>query len=604
MVKSLLLSPEKTLERKAKEALLAYRLEKALSKDDIFSIYLNEIFLGNHAYGVKAAAKMHFHRSLEELSIAQMAFLGALPQQPTKLMLARNYQAAISREHYVLGQMLKNNFITQKQFDDALVEKIEIYPVDLDKTYSSQFYVSHAITVSEEVLRDIQRKYSLKRPGGFKVITAVNTAADKLAQRSLKDGLEELDKRRGWRGPVDSNKPHRRGEGEKVPLLEPRVLDSKEIYRALVTGQKKGIVQVKLGDFEGDFDLAAAPWAKRFLNKDDDVVAVDPAKLLVPGVLVDVSLDDEKATIPTEVKSPDPKVVDAKQRMRFKLNQWPEVEGAFVVANALTGEVKAISGGYDYRESDFNRATQGELQPGSSFKPYIYTAAIDQLHLTPSSIVPDAPISLVAGGGKIWSPQNFDHKFLGPITLRTALQRSRNVVSVYLLNKIGIDRGIQSARNFGLTTEIPHNMSIALGTPEVKLIEMVRGYGAFAAGGWLAESVVVKEISDRNGKKIYEKLPTQKKILTDDTAFIMANMMKGVVERGTATVVKALNKPCAGKTGTTNNHMDAWFIGYTPEWVGGIWTGFDVKRSLGKLETGGKAAAPDLFKLYERVFKR
>jgi penicillin-binding protein 1A len=591
VVKSMLLTKEKTFERKAKEALLSYRLEKALSKDDIFSIYLNEIYLGNHSYGIKAAAKMHFHKQMSELSLAEMAFLGGLPQSPTKLMNPRYFESALKRERYVLGQMLRNGFISEKEYQEALKEKIVIQPVDLDKTYNSHFYVTHAITVSEEVLREIDRKFSLKRPGGFKVVTAANTAANKLAEASLKRGLEELDKRRGWRGPLDPKKPHRFNEGEKVPLLQPRNLEPLEIYRASVTGQKKGIVQVRLGDFEGDLDLSDAAWAKRFLTKDEDVVGIEPLKLLTPGVLVDVSIRSDQP------------INDIKERISFKLNQWPEVEGAFAVASPLTGEVKAIVGGYDYRESVFNRATQGELQPGSSFKPFIYVAAIDQLHLTPSSLVPDSPISLVAGGGKIWSPQNFDHKYLGPITLRTALQRSRNVVSVYLLNKIGVDRGIQSAKNLGISTEIPHNMSIALGTPEVKLIDMVRAYGAFAAGGWLADTVVVKEIYDRNNKKIYSKDPNQKKVLSDESAFIMANMMKGVVERGTATVVKALNKPCAGKTGTTNNHMDAWFIGYTPEWVGGVWTGFDQKKSLGKQETGGKAAAPIFLSFMKEFLK-
>lgn len=586
VVKSLLLSREKTFERKFKEAILSYRLEKSLTKDEIFSIYLNEIFLGNHAYGVKAAAKMHFHKALDELSIAQAAFLGSLPQRPSELINPRNRSVAIERQHYVLGQMLKNNFITRSEYETAISEPLVVEQADLDKTFHSPYYVSHAITVSENLLRSIDRKYSLRRPGGFKVVTAADVAANDLAVRSLKKGLKAIDKRRGWRGTINPKRPHRPGEGEKVPPLEATALQINEIYRAKVTGIKKGtqLVQVTFGGFEGEIDLAQAAWAKRMLTKDDEVIGIEPQKFISPGDLIDVSLDASE-----EKRAP---IRDVKTKVKFKLDQWPEVEGAFVASSALTGEVKAIVGGFDYRESVFNRATQGELQPGSSFKPFIYVAALDTLHYTPSTLVPDSPISLIAGNGKIWSPQNFDHKFLGPITLRTALQRSRNVVSVYMLNKMGIDKGIQSARNLGITTDIQRNMSIALGTPQVKLIEMVRAYGAFAASGWLADSIVVKEISDRNRKKIFEKFPNQKKVLSDETAFIMAHMMKGVVERGTATVVKALNKPCAGKTGTTNNHMDAWFIGYTPEWTAGVWVGFDVKRSLGKVETGGYAAAP------------
>ncbi|MCC6953832.1 MAG: penicillin-binding protein, partial [Deltaproteobacteria bacterium] len=260
--------------------------------------------------------------------------------------------------------------------------------------------------------------------------------------------------------------------------------------------------------------------------------------------------------------------------------------------NVLTGEVIATIGGYDYRRSVFNRATQGHLQPGSSFKPFIYVAALDTLRYTPSTIVPDSPISLVAGNGQVWSPGNFDGKFLGPITLRRALERSRNVVSVFLLTKLGVDRGIQSARNLGITTPIDKNLSIALGTPEVIPLEMVRAYGTFAAGGRLADSVIVSSIVDRSGETIYEKRPQHKQALSEETAFLMANMMKGVVELGTATSVKVLGRPVGGKTGTTNDHMDAWFIGYTTDWAAGGWTGFDVKRPMGKQETGGKAAAP------------
>jgi len=582
VVKSLLLSKEKTMERKAKEAILSYRLEKYLTKDEILTIYLNDIFLGNHAYGVKAAAKMHFHKTLEELSLAQIAFLAALPQRPSELMNPKNRRVAIKRQRYVLDQMRRNNFIDQKELDEALKEELKIEQFNLDTLYRAPYYVSHATTVSEDILRTLDRKYSLRRPGGFKIVTAANIEANDLAVRSVKDGLQAIDKRRGWRGTVDPKKPHRPSEGGRVPLLDPSYLEPKEIYRAKILKKQGNSVQVQLGKFSGEFEVKPDTWARRFLKPDNEIIGVEPLKLMNVGDLIDVSLVPEVTT----------QINDPAQKVKFQLDQWPEVEGAFVASNILTGEVKAIVGGYDYRESVFNRATQGELQPGSSFKPFIYVAAVDQLHYTPSTLVPDSPISLVAGNGKVWAPQNFDHKFLGPITLRTALQKSRNVVSVALLNRMGIDRGIQSAKNLGISTFIPRNMSIALGTPQVQLIEMVRAYGAFGASGWLADSIVVKEIIDRHGKKIFEKRPNQKKVLSDETAFIMAHMMKGVVERGTATSVKVLNRPIAGKTGTTNNHMDAWFIGYNPEWAAGVWTGYDVKRPMGKEETGGKAAAP------------
>lgn len=502
VVKSLLLSREKTMERKLKEALLSYRLEKNLSKDEIFSIYLNEIFLGNHAYGVKAAARMHFHKALPELSIAQAAFLAALPQRPSELINPKNRQVAINRQRYVLGQMLRHNFVSQTEYEVALREPIRIEQFNLDTRYHAPYYVLHSQVVSEEILRSINRKYSLKRPGGFRIITAADVNANRIAERAVKNGIQAIDKRRGWRGPLDPAKPRRPGEGKVVPTREPQALYPGEIYRAEVVAKTGSTtVAVKLGEFKGELDLKESPWANRLLQKDDKLIGIDPLRLLLPKLLVDVSLHPSV----TEALS------DPSSKVKFRLDQWPEVEAAFVAANVLTGDVKAIVGGYDYRESVFNRATQGELQPGSSFKPFIYAAAVDHLNLTPSSLVPDSPISLIAGNGKVWSPQNFDHKFLGPITLRVALQRSRNVVSVALLNRLGVDRGIQMAKNLGISTPIARNMSISLGTPEVKLIEMVRAYGAFAASGWLADQVVVKEIYDRHGAKIYEKRPNQKK---------------------------------------------------------------------------------------------
>jgi penicillin-binding protein 1A len=578
VVKALLLSKEKTLERKAKEAILAYRLEKALTKDEILSIYLNEIFLGAHAYGIKSAAREHLHKELNDLTIADAAFLAALPQRPSELINPKNKSEAVARQHYVLEQMLKNKMITEAEFRTAIAEKLNIYPTDLNTIYHAPYYVSHVDVVANEILRKIDPSYTLTSPGGFKIHTVADLQADEIASRAVKKGLRELDKRRGWRGPLKNNLSNQ----EFVDVL--KEIKANEVYVAkIIKINKGGLVEVRVGEFEGTVDLKSATWARRMLTKNDQAINADPLQLLSAGQYLEVSLDA------TKIK--DKVVSDITRKLAFGLDQTPEVQGAFLCTNALTGEVKAIVGGYDYYRSVFNRATQGMLQPGSSFKPFIYTAAVDH-GFTPSSMVPDSPISFVAGNGKIWAPKNFDGKYLGPITLRTALQRSRNVVSVWLLSKLGVEKVIESARNFGITTPIVKNMSIALGTPEVKMIEMVSAYGVFAAGGYLANQLVVSKIEDRFGNIIYEQHPKQKRVLSEDTAFVMANMMKGVVERGTATIIKKLEKPAAGKTGTTNSHLDAWFIGYTPEWSAGAWVGFDVKRPLGKQETGGKAAAP------------
>lgn len=587
IVKSLLLTREKTYERKAKEVILAYRLEKALTKDEIFSIYLNEIFLGAGAYGVKAAAKVHFHKEMNELSIAEAAHLAGLPQKPTELSRLENYDMALQRRRYVVRQMFENRMITEAEYNEAKEEQVRVYPAEQQTIFDVPYFAGQVIKQLPDVFRKIEGGQTPTHPGGFSVQTTASVKGHSIALRSVQRGLRELDKRQGWRGPLGSTKD---AKGSAL-LGQPAVKTAKDlkpgaVYKAAVKSinAKTGAADVQLGALRGTVELKKAGWARRFIkevNLEDIASTVAPETLLKAGDIIEVSLDGEPKQTGEE-----------KNPLLLQLDQTPRVKGAMVVLNALTGEVKVIIGGYDYQESQFNRATQAELQPGSSFKPFIYLTALETLHYTPSTIVPDSPISMMGGDGKMWTPGNFDHKYLGPITLRTALQRSRNVVSVYLTQLIGVNRVIQTARRLGITTPIQPNMSIALGTPEVRLIEMVRAYGAFAAEGWLADQLLIKSIKDRDGKVIYRQSPHQEKVVDDTEAFLMANMMKGVVERGTGQKVKELGRPVAGKTGTTNDQMDAWFIGYTPEWVGGVWVGFDVKKSLGKLETGGKAAAP------------
>lgn len=586
IVKSLLLSREKTYERKLKEAILSYRLEKALSKDEIFEIYLNEIFLGSGAYGVKAAARVHFHKELDELSIAEIAFLAGLPQKPTQLTNLKNRKEAIGRQHYVLKQMLDNKMISKEQYEQAMSDQLTIYPQGDQTVFAVPYYARHAISLLKDIFKEIDPNLTAVSPGGFRVETAVDIKASEKAQLSVAKGLREVDKRQGWRGSlgkIDSEEGKKLFAEDNGPI-DRAGLASETLYKAVIRSisRKSGEAVIQVGALEGRVQLKKAQWAKKFV-RNDKVYWGNPELELAPGDIIEVSLSEEIAAKARE---------DEKSVIEFILDQTPELEAAFVVSNALTGEVKVIIGGYDYKESKFNRATQAELQPGSSFKPFIYLASLESLKYTPTTIVPDSPISMMGGDGKLWSPQNYDRKYLGPITLRTALQRSRNVVSVYLLERMGVQRGIASARKLGISSPLAANMSIALGTSEVRLIEMVRAYGAFAAEGWLADSIVVKSISARDGKVIYRKKVRQEKVIEDEDAFIMANMMKGVVERGTAQIIKQLGRPVAGKTGTTNDQMDAWFIGYTPEWVGGTWVGYDVKKSIGRFETGGKAAAP------------
>jgi penicillin-binding protein 1A len=582
VVKSLLLSREKTYERKAKEAILSYRLEKALTKDEIFSIYLNEVFLGSGAYGVKAAALAHFNKNLNEINVAEAAYLAGLPQRPSEYSKPSNRKLAIGRQRYTLGQMLKNKFITDDEYQEALKTKLEIFPQNNQRIFAAPYYATHVIGEVDAILQSISPGLTASHPGGYTIKTALNLEATNSAQLELQRGLREVDKRRGWRGPLKRLTPK---EVENLvkssEFLNTGPLLPDTLYQAVVfkVGPKAGEVQVQVGTNPGVVDLSKAGWAKKLLDKRDHAQFINPAQQIRPGDLIEVSLADDKPA-------------DGAGIIAFKLDQTPEIEGALVTLNPLTGDVEVMVGGYDFQKSVFNRATQALLQPGSAFKPFVYLSAIDVLGLTPASLVPDTPISLVAGNGQIWEPQNYDRKYLGPITLRVALQRSRNVVSVHLLRRIGVQRVIDIARKMGLTTPLAPNLSLSLGTSEVKLIELARAYGVFSAGGWLADSITISSITDRDGKVIYQKLPHHEKVIEEDSAFLMANMMKGVVERGTAQVVKKLEKPVAGKTGTTNGQMDAWFIGYTPDWVTGVWVGFDVKRGIGDKETGGRVAAP------------
>lgn len=588
-VKSLLLTREKSIERKVKEAILSYRLERYLSKDEIFSIYLNEIFLGSAACGVKAAAKMHFHKDLNQLSIPEAAFLAALPQRPSELTNPKNRIEAINRQHYVMEQMLKKNMISQDEYNEAQKFKLRVYPYDEKTIFAAPYYSSHIInTVLPSVLQQVDRYITSGNPGGYSVYTSVDLNATSMATRALQRGLREVDKRIGWRGPL------KQGVGLKFDIegkiLSEADLLENQVYKAKVSkiGPESGMLTVQLGALEGTVNLKKATWAKRYVKEINvlgaNVIGAEPTTLIKVGDVIEVSLEQQEAKDKENKKN--------NTLINLQLDQTPELESAFVLDNVYSGEVKVMLGGYDFQRSKFNRVVSALRQPGSSFKPFVYASAIESLHYTPTTIVPDSPISLVAGNGELWTPGNFDGKFLGPITLRTALQRSRNVVSVYLIQKLGIERVIEMARRFGITTEIQPNLSIALGSSEIYMNELVHAYGAFATGGLLADPLYIKEIKDRTGKIIYQQLPHAKRVMKEEDAFIMANMMKGVVERGTATVLKALGKPMAGKTGTTNDQMDAWFVGYTPEWVGGVWTGYDVKKSIGKMETGGKVSAP------------
>jgi penicillin-binding protein 1A len=576
VVKNLLLTSKKTWDRKGREAILSFRLERRFSKDEIFEIYLNQIFFGNSAYGIKAAAKLYFHKELADVTLAEAAILAGLPKAPSKYSPLKDLELSKQRQRHVLSRMVDAGFITQTQREQALKEDVKVYPASEQNIFYSPYYVGEIRRVFAEQWKNIDLDSD-----GLEIVTAVDTKADQLASRALRTGLREVDKRRGWRGPQAqmSEQQYRAKYGSGTLTLN-------EPYPALVRGLAKGYAKVLVGNQEYNIDLQESGWAKKLLMKDETTRFGNPAEVIQAGDVIEVS---QRAVTVSQGQAA-PKTVT-----RVVLDQTPEIEGALVLLDPASGEVRTMIGGYDYAQSQFNRVTQSLRQPGSSFKPVIYLAAVDKFHYTPTTILHDAPRTFRVGD-TFWTPANFDEKFMGPITLRTALEKSRNLVSADIVSRIGIDAPIQYARLMGITSPLGRNLSLSLGSGEVSPLEMTRAYGVFAARGLMFDSVFVTKITDRFGNVLFdydlEKPLRAKQAINENSAFVMANMMKGVVDHGTGYKIKELGRPVAGKTGTSNDQMDTWFIGYTPSWVCGVWVGFDQKKPIGPKETGGVVSAP------------
>ena len=526
VVKNLLLSPERTIVRKVKEAILAYKLENRFTKDEILEIYLNQIFFGNTAYGIKAASRVYFHKELSELTLGEGAILAGLPKAPSRYSPLQSMARAKRRQRYVLQQMVDAGFITTAQMDEAAKEDIVVYPASQQNIFASPYFAS-----------EIRRLFAEKMHGfdldtdGLEITVTVDTKADELARNELRDGLREVDKRRGWRGPRE----HLASEAnyrQKYGALVPAELELNTPYPAYVKANTgRGSVNILLGEKSFDVNLDEASWAKKLLQHDDSYTFGKPQDFVRVGDVIEVRAD---------------KVEGSEADLKISLDQTPEIEGALALIDPSSGEVRAMVGGYEYGTSQFNRVTQSLRQPGSAFKPIVYLSAIDKFHYTPATIVHDEPRTFRVGD-TLWTPGNFDEKYMGPITLRTALEKSRNLVSADIVSRIGVDAPIAYARTLGITSPLGRNLSLSLGSSEVTLLEMTRAYGVFAAGGVLFDTVLID---------------------------------------------KALGRPVAGKTGTSNDQMDAWFIGYTPSWVCGVWVGFDQKRQIGPKETGGVVSAP------------
>jgi penicillin-binding protein 1A len=562
VVKTLLLNPERRIERKVKEVILSLRLENKLSKDDILYLYMNQIYFGAGAYGVQAAARTFFDVDVEDLTIAQAAVLAGLPQRPSEYDPQRHPKAARGRQHYVLERMRHERFITDEEYQEALAEEIDVLPRRQNAaTYTAApWYVEHVRRLLEDHFGGTAAAQL-----GLRVHTAVDLQLQDLAEETLRQGLRTLDGRRGFRAGV------RRLAIHKIePFLKREALRKSPdgSYRhAVVTDVRKDRLLVRTAWETGEMPAKALEYrgGRRL-----------PPSAFRPGDVISVTKGDDVDGVPT-----------------FALDQDPQVEGALVSIDPYTGQVKAVVGGYSFERSQFNRATQGRRQPGSAIKPLIYAAAFNRGY-GPSSVVLDAPISFPGGAnGKRWRPKNAGGRYHGPTQLRNALVASLNTVSVRLVDDIGIDYTRDFLARFPFAKPFPRHLALALGAVEVTPLELTAAYGVFATLGKRFEPIFITDITDTQGHPIeFENTrPRFERLLPAEKAYQLTGMMQNVVRRGTGRRA-AIGRPVAGKTGTTNDYRDAWFVGFTPDMITGIWVGYDSSRDLGRGDEGGKVAAP------------
>jgi len=590
VTKSLLLkNPKKTYRRKFREAILSLQIEKNFSKEQILYLYLNQIYLGHGAYGVEAAARTYFNKGVSELNVAESALLAGLPQAPSRYSLINHFDRAKARQRYVLSRMREEGFITEAQEEEALRTEVRVSSPEGNPFEKAPYF-------TEFVRRYLVQKYgrdSVYR-GGLKVYTTLDLKMQRAAQDALRKGLQELDKREGYRGPIkyllsqeiEAYKAEALERYEKNP---PKEGDIVEGLVEKVDDERKEVI-ITIGDALGVLPLSGMKWARR---PDPEVpyyrVALKkPSEALEPGDVVLVRLKG-KGTPPFN--------------WVLSLEQEPEVEGALFCMEASTGRVRAMVGGKDFKKSQFNRAIQAKRQPGSAFKPVIYAAAIDW-GMNPSSIIVDAPyISTMKPEEELWRPKNYAEKFYGPTLLRTGLIKSRNVITVKILKKIGIDYVIRYARRMGVEADLSEDLSLALGSSGISLSELTKTYAVFANGGMIVEPIFINKIEDRDGRVIEENQPVLGDAISRETAFVMTDLLRAAIQEGTGWRVKALKRPAAGKTGTTNDLRDAWFMGYTPSLVTGVWVGYDDRKPMGKGETGSRAASPIWLHFMREVLK-
>jgi penicillin-binding protein 1A len=586
VAKNFLLTNEVSINRKIKEAILAFRIERALTKERILELYLNQIYLGSGAYGVAAASLEYFDKSIKELNYAESALLAALPKAPSRYNPYRDKDLAKFRRDLVVQNLYDNNFIDKNEYEQIIKEEIKLKKSEKIYLEDAQYYI-------EDVRKDIIEKLSYDKvyKEGLNINTPINLNLQRIATESLRDGLIDYDKRRGWRGAL-----------KNIEYSENWFDKFKEYHLEKTLGWEVAIVK-KISKFSATIETE---------NKENGLIKFD-----------DISWTKKEFKDLFEIG--DVIYVKNINDNIFSLKQLPRVNGGIVVMDPYTGRVLALSGGFSFKKSEFNRATQALRQPGSAFKPFIYALALENDY-TPTSLILDAPLVLEQGEDlKMWKPENYGKKFYGPSTLRVGLEKSRNLMTVRIAQNLGIEKVVNFSKNLGIYDNPEKLLSISLGSAETTLMKLTTAYSSFVNGGKLVTPVIIDRIQDSEGKTIfsdemrkctnceqisfssnsYPKIKDNyKQVFSPQTAYQMTSILEGVVQRGTGKQLKDLNLNLAGKTGTTNENTDTWFIGFTSNLVVGVYVGEDDPKPLGKFETGARTALPIFKEFVSEAIKK
>ena len=586
VAKNFLLTNEVSLNRKIKEAILAFRIERALSKQRILELYLNQIYLGSGAYGVAAASLEYFDKSIKDLNYAEAALLAALPKAPSKYNPYKNIELAKFRRNLVLKNLFENRYIDLKTYNKLKLEKIKLNKIKKVFLEDAQYYIED---VRKNVIDTLTYDKVYKQ--GFNINTPINLRFQKIATETLRNGLISYDKRKGWRGPL-TNKSYT--ENWNNNLKKFNLENSIDWKLAIVKKLNKFSAEIQTEDkLDGKIEFKDISWTK----KDFD-------QLLKVGDIVYVKKIYDKI---------------------YSLKQLPKINGGIVVMDPYTGRVLALSGGFSFKKSEFNRATQALRQPGSAFKPFVYALALEN-NYTPTSLILDAPMVLDQGEDlKMWKPENYGKKFYGPSTLRVGLEKSRNLMTVRIAQDLGLEKIIKFSKKLNIYDNPEELLSISLGSTETTLLKLTSAYSGFVNGGKLVDPILIDRIQDSEGKTIFNNSKRKcvncdqisylgkdypviennyKKVFSPQTAYQMTSILEGVIQRGTAKKLRNLKLNIAGKTGTTNKNTDTWFIGFTSNLLIGVYVGSDNPIPLGRYETGSKTALPIFKEFVEKAVKK